>query len=254
MSARDEILGRLRDSLRQPGLPFPARDVGPVLRGQHLAVTGMAGDQAAMAARFGEELEKLSGSYEIAPSVAAARLMCISRLTDWVEEDDNNRKGMVLETGQEQHILCWQPDVLGLDSLGEALETLNLTPISPTEMQSEESRNNVRHIRYGLTGVSAACATTGTTIMMSSSPGTNRVASLLPYRHMVLIPYSRLYHSLETWIAEQRGSATLVDIMQQNANIALISGPSKSADIEGALTIGVHGPRHVHAIIFDDGA
>ncbi len=252
MSARDTILDKLKSSLAQPDLPFPASDPPRLLRGHHRKVTEFVGDQPTLAARFGEELEKVGGSYEIAMSMAAARLMCVSRLIEWIEEDDSSRKGMTLQTGQEKSILCWQPDSLGIDGISEALETMGLTNISPTELLSDESRSTVRHIRYGLTSVTAACASTGTMIMASSTPGTSRSASLLPTRHLAVIPFSRLYANFEAWITEQRAKDTLIENMRQNANISLITGPSKSADIEGALTMGVHGPKHVHALLFED--
>lgn len=252
MDARESILDKLKSTLSQTDLPFPPADPPRVMRGHHRKVTEFVGDQPTLAERFGEELAKVGGSYEIAMSMAAARLMCVSRLTEWMEEDDNNRKGMTLETGQEQSILCWQPERLGIDGLNEALGTMGLTMVSPKELRSEESRDAVRYIRYGLTSVTAACATTGTLIMASSTPGTSRSASLLPTRHLAIVPFSRLYTNFEAWISEQRASDTLIEAMRQNANISLITGPSKSADIEGALTLGVHGPKYVHALLFDD--
>ncbi|MEM7133747.1 MAG: lactate utilization protein [Chloroflexota bacterium] len=252
MSSRDAILNRIRGALAQDTLPFPSRTPSPLDGKSRSPVTTLVGDQNALAIRFGKELEKLSGSYEIGSSLTAARLMCISRIRSWIEEDEKRQKGLMLETGQKNHILCWKPEALGIDGLLEALEVLDLVLVSPEELRSEESRQAVRFIRYGLTSVTAACASTGTMVMASSTVGTSRSASLLPYHHVALIPFSRLYPSFETWLAEMRQQGKLVQQMRQNANISFISGPSKSADIEGKLTLGVHGPRHVHAILFDD--
>lgn len=253
MSARDDILAKLRASLAQPQLPFPAPDPPALNHASRPHVTSFIGDLPTLANRFGQELAKVAGSYEIASSESTARLMCVSRLTEWIEEDTNTQKGVAFVTGQETSVLCWQPEALGVDGLQEALETMEITMVFPVELQTEESRDAVRHIRYGLTGVTAACATTGTMIMATSTPGTSRAASLLPYRHIALIPFSKLYPSLEMWMSELRQQDKLIDLMRSHANITLITGPSKSADIEGNLTLGVHGPKNVHAILFDDG-
>jgi L-lactate dehydrogenase complex protein LldG len=68
----------------------------------------------------------------------------------------------------------------------------------------------------------------------------------------MLIPLSKLYATAEAWIAQQRTAGTLIHYLRHSANVTLISGPSKSADIGGLLTLGVHGPKVVHAILFDD--
>lgn len=256
MSARDTILDKLNTALADPALPFPSVNPPRVLRGHHLKVDSRAGDLPTLAARFGEELEKVGGGFDIARSMSEARLLCISHLVSWMEADENARKGMVLKTGQEKSVLCWPPESLGVEGLVEALAVMEIDLVTPSDLRhdlhNDPNRDSVRLIRYGLTGVTAACAATGTMIFSTNEPGSSRSASLLPFRHMALIPFSRLYPHFEAWVAEHRSSETLVDLMRDSANISLITGPSKSADLEGVLTLGVHGPKLVHAILFDD--
>lgn len=252
MSTRDDILNKLRTSLNQPTLRFPSYDPQPLHQGEQMVIAeARRGDLKILAERFGSELEALHGSYELASSVAAARMALIRTIQTWIEEEVSSRKGPREETGFDRSILGWSADQLLIPGLGEALADLELNLISPDDLTTSESRESVHQIRIGVTSVEAAIASTGTMLMTSSSPGTNHSASLLPYRHVALIPFSRLYPTIESWLAKQRQDGRLVETIRRHANLSLISGPSKFADIEGSLTLGLHGPRFVHAILFD---
>jgi L-lactate dehydrogenase complex protein LldG len=250
-SAREAILSKLRASLARPDLRFPPANPPMLTSETRMAVTRADGGLEELAERFGAEISALHGTYEIADTATEARLAMINRIMTWMEQDSADRKGAVVTTGQERSILAWSAPNLPIDHIDTALGDLGLTLVSPTDLRTPESRDKVRHIRCGITGVEAAFAATGSMLMLAG-PGTNRSASLLPFRHIALIPFSRLYRNFEEWLAEKREAGTLVDILRQRANITLVSGPSKSADIEMALTLGVHGPKFVHAILFDD--
>lgn len=254
MSARDAILSNLRRALDRPDLRFPPVAPPPLTRETRLAVTSVEGAPHELAQRFGQELTALHGSYEVVSGPTMARMALISHLQEWMEEEEASHKGKRLETGQEQSILSWDVEQLPVPGLGPALADLELTVVSPPELRSEEVRESVRFIRYGVTGVEAAFASTGSMLMASSAPGTSRAASLLPFRHVALIPFSRIFPTVEAWLANQRQHNSLLELMNEHANLTMVSGPSKSADIEGQLTLGVHGPKFVHAILFDDAA
>lgn len=250
-SARDEILGKLRGSLARPDLRFPPLNPPALTRETRMTVTRADGGLEELAQRFGEELTALHGTFEIAETPTEARLALINRIMAWIQQEESERKGAVITTGQERTIFAWTANNLPIENLGAALEDLGLKLVMPTTLRTSEEREKVRHIRYGLTGVEAAFAATGSMLMLAG-PGTSRSASLLPFRHIALIPFSRLYRNFEEWLAEQRDAGTLVNTFRDRANVTLVSGPSKSADIEMALTLGVHGPKFVHAILFDD--
>jgi L-lactate dehydrogenase complex protein LldG len=93
----------------------------------------------------------------------------------------------------------------------------------------------------GVTGVDAALAETGT-IVVSSGPGHSRLVSLLPPVHIALVPLSSLTPDLFTWLATRSAPP---------ASITLISGPSKTADIEQVMAIGVHGPKRLVVILYE---
>ena len=70
--------------------------------------------------------------------------------------------------------------------------------------------------------------------------GQSRAASLLPLHHIALVPMGKLYGTVEAWIASLRRTHSLDDVLRAGSQVTLITGPSKSADIELTLTLGVH--------------
>jgi L-lactate dehydrogenase complex protein LldG len=252
MSARDEMLIRIRTILSRSDLPFPPPDTAPLAAEERLTVTHAEGDKRQLAERFGQELTKLYGDYEILASPVEVRLALINRLAAWADEEQAARKGPKPETfGQERMVLSWAPDQLPVEGLAEALADTNWTLVAPQQLTTPEALDKVRFIRFGVTGVEAAFAATASMLVMSGA-GQSRAASLLPFRHIALIPFSRLYATIEAWLAERRATEELESLLRERAGWNLITGPSKSADIEMNLTLGVHGPKFVYAILFDD--
>ena len=94
----------------------------------------------------------------------------------------------------------------------------------------------------GLSSAEAALAETGT-LILSSGPGHSRLATLLPPVHIALLPTDRLTADLFTWQQQKPDSFP--------ANLNFISGPSKTADIEQTMAVGVHGPKRLIVLIFD---
>jgi L-lactate dehydrogenase complex protein LldG len=66
--------------------------------------------------------------------------------------------------------------------------------------------------------------------------------------HIALLPATRIVRTLPDAFAllqTQFGAG----LFGERSNITLITGPSRTADIELSLTLGVHGPREVHAVV-----
>ncbi|HUZ56968.1 MAG TPA: LUD domain-containing protein [Streptosporangiaceae bacterium] len=97
----------------------------------------------------------------------------------------------------------------------------------------------------GVTGVLAAAAETGT-LAMAAAPGCPRSTSLVPPIHIALVPYSRLVATYADLIG------TLRNVSEMPSSIQLVTGPSRSSDIEMRPVIGVHGPGELHVILYPD--
>lgn len=97
----------------------------------------------------------------------------------------------------------------------------------------------------GLVGVSdalAAVAETGSLVVIASAT-MPRALCLVPDRHLVVLRASLIVPDLLDLFGSLR---------EPPAALTLISGPSKTADIEGILITGVHGPREVRVILRTD--
>lgn len=95
----------------------------------------------------------------------------------------------------------------------------------------------------GLSGVQGALAETGS-LIVTSGRGKSRLATLLPPVHVALVSISSLVPDIFTWTSRREEELP--------ANIILISGPSKTADIEFTLTLGIHGPKRLIAVLYKD--
>lgn len=95
-------------------------------------------------------------------------------------------------------------------------------------------------IKFGLTGCAAGIANTGTVLLLDE--GETLKASLLPETHLAILPTRLLVADLPEALAETRNAS----------NAVLVTGPSRTADIEMTLTIGVHGPKEIIVFLVDD--
>jgi L-lactate dehydrogenase complex protein LldF len=98
-------------------------------------------------------------------------------------------------------------------------------------------------IRAGLTGVSAAIAETGS-LLLCGGLGRPLTASLLPEVHIVVMHADEIRDDLPK-IFELRE-------LREASSAVLITGPSRTADIEMTLTIGVHGPGELIVFCLTD--
>jgi L-lactate dehydrogenase complex protein LldG len=87
--------------------------------------------------------------------------------------------------------------------------------------------------------VFAGIAETGS-IVCASVEGRAVQASLLPSHHIAILPAAKIYETLEEFFASLKVPPT---------NIAIITGPSRTADIELTLAMGVHGPERLDIIV-----
>ncbi len=137
-----------------------------------------------------------------------------------------NEIAFILDARQITEIMAWEQNHLPeglLDSLQEGGIRIEHTPHPK--------------LRAGLTGALGAVAETGT-LVQTSGPGSPQSTSLLPEIHIAILQERTIYENLPQVL-------NLWEI-REAASVALISGPSRTADIEMTLTIGVHGPGEVH--------
>lgn len=97
---------------------------------------------------------------------------------------------------------------------------------------------------FGITSADFALSDTGSLVMIASREEA-RLISLLPPVHIAVVPAERLLSGLDELF-------TLIpQPADQTSSMVLITGPSRTADIEQILVRGVHGPGTVHVIIVD---
>ena len=134
-----------------------------------------------------------------------------------------------------------------------ALRSVGVSPVILAAGRSRR-RGQLKEIAFrsdlGVTGVSYAIAETASCAVVPRK-GVARLASLAPPVLALIVEAAQVLESLDDFFAIAR-----LNRMQARSHgpnyVNFISGPSRTADIEQTLTIGVHGPGEVHMVILDD--
>ncbi len=106
----------------------------------------------------------------------------------------------------------------------------------------EELRELCATVDVGITSADYVLADTGTLVMLSS-PQEARMVSLLPPAHIAVVPSARILTGLDELFT------VLPNPAEQSSSMVLITGPSRTADIEQILVRGVHGPGQITVVL-----
>ncbi len=143
---------------------------------------------------------------------------------------------------------AWDSQHLGVRGVTPFLSLAGLEPVtlSPPDKAFDRKADNAEIARAGLgiTGALGGLAYSGS-VLLQHGPGRPRTASLLPEVHVALLDRSKLFSSLLSFSRRNRR------VLEGSSNLVVVSGPSRTGDIEMILTKGVHGPKHLHIILLD---
>lgn len=214
MSSRELILARLRQR-RHTAEPVSERGFTPMQRPHWTPEQKLARFRAAMEAVHGEVVDCRDRDW-------------VSELADWLQA----RRIRTLLVGNGP----------------EPLSTLSSAPARlPELIRYDEPADNWQDYLFdkvdaGLTTTRGGIAETGSLVLWPDAHEP-RLISLAPPIHIALLKASELYGTFADLIHDQKWSSAMP------ANALLISGPSKTADIEQTLAYGVHGPRELLVLV-----
>jgi L-lactate utilization protein LutC len=106
----------------------------------------------------------------------------------------------------------------------------------------EELRELCASADVGITSADYALADTGTLVLLAS-PREARMISLLPPAHIAVVPRERILTGLDELFS------LLPNPAEATSSMVLITGPSRTADIEQILVRGVHGPGLLTVVV-----
>ncbi|WP_372617110.1 lactate utilization protein C [Falsiroseomonas sp.] len=226
--SKDVILGAIRRSLKRGSLPA---DQAAMLDGRiathprHLIPARSRLPRAEQIALFIRNVEKEFGTVERIPDLAAVP----AAITDYLAAQNLPAK----------IVMAPHPELQGIDWSARPLLAL-------------EARRAQEGDQVSLQHAWAGVAETGT-LFFPSDPARPATLNLLPDTEIVLLRASAIVGAYEE--AWDRLRAERQDPMTGGwmpRNLMLVTGPSRSADIEQTLELGAHGPRRLHVLLVED--
>ncbi len=235
---RHALGGERADAPRTPGAP--ASDDDAVRARAETALQRAA----ELAGPLLDEIETAAG----AAGWTVARLGSLSAASDYVE-------ALAGELGARSAVRS-RHDVMermrvedALASAGVEVAIMDSSGAGEAEREHERSaaREAAIHADLGVTGVDYAIAETGSCVLLART-GVSRLVALLPPVHVAVVERGQVLPSLdELFTLRRRAHLEGRGLGYMN----IVTGPSRSADIEQTIVRGVHGPGNVHMVLVD---
>ena len=211
---RSEVLGRVRQALgRQEGQEPPPLPA-PRLQNRNLSTSERV-------ELFGLQFEKLNG-----------KMLRV--------------RGRTEAAAAVRDLINGHTAVASNAPLLSACGITNLAGVESGFTSADPLRAACATADFGITSADYALADTGTFVMIAS-PKEARLVSLLPPVHIGVIRADCILPDLDALFLQEPQPAG------QASSMVLITGPSRTADIEQILVRGVHGPGEVYAVIMEEG-
>jgi L-lactate dehydrogenase complex protein LldG len=221
-ASRDAVMGRVRRALKREGSGDEAR-----AEAEAYVAAQAHGPRPAMPAdllqRFLQRATDMASTVERIASPDAIP-QAVARYLDALKLPPS------LEMQRSRSGVCW-PEFGGLDWAAVGLDI--------------EARPTVGNDRIGITGTFSAIAETGTLVLITGEPWPVATA-LLPDTHFAVVRASRIVPGMEEAFALIRAERPAMP-----RAINLVSGPSRTGDIEQTIVLGAHGPYRVHILVLD---
>lgn len=177
--------------------------------------------------RFASELEKLGATCTLLGTNAEV----VEHISDFVR-----KKGarLVLACGLERALS---------HEISKAVSSVNASYFDVNELNGRDLRELLKRADIGITGADLAVAETGS-LLITSKNDAERLVSCLPPVHVVILSKEKIldnFLELAEWLRKAQDKST--------RTVSIITGPSRTADIELEIVVGVHGPHELHVII-----
>jgi L-lactate dehydrogenase complex protein LldG len=131
---------------------------------------------------------------------------------------------------------------LAISDNREVERLLHLTDLEIEELGIAPDAQDIFRFDIGISTAQAAIAETGT-LVLDSAHERHRLVSLVPPVHIAIVNASRICETPAEALTLLHGAREI------SPAVTFITGPSRTADIELTLAIGVHGPQELYVII-----
>jgi len=194
-----------------------------------------AEEQAGWMDRIREEAKTLKLQVHESPDLAA----CGAAIAALAQE-------RAPEWGTLKQIMRWSDPVLdglGLEAHLPEDIAIKTVPVVDCfdEAQRQEFRREVIASYIGITTADYLLADTASLVLLGGR-GRARSVSLVPSIHIAVVPAERM-------LGSYRQMLSCLNALALPSNVSIITGPSKTADIEATLVHGAHGPREMHLFV-----